>query len=65
MLARDFLINQKNYCLIHSPTQDGIIVTYNNKLTKHQRNYLFDCFAQRNDYNRAFLYGVEEENNYD
>lgn len=61
MLARDFLINQKNYCLIHSPAQDGIVVTYNNRLTKHQRNYLFDYFAQRNDYSRAFLYGVEEE----
>ena len=60
-LARDFLIDQKNYCLIHSPAQNGIIVTYN-KLTKHQRNYLFDYFAQRNDYSMAFLYGVEEEN---
>lgn len=60
-LARDYLIAEKGYCLIHSPSQSGYNVTYIKPLTKHQRDYLFDYFAQRNESLLAFHYGVEKE----
>lgn len=42
---RDFLIKVKGYALIHSPSNIGYNVTYNKKLTKKQRDFLYGYFS--------------------
>lgn len=51
-LARDFLINEKGYCLIHNPLMDGgyiVSQSPSKNLTKEQRETLYDYFTENGD----------------
>lgn len=53
----DFLIYKKHYVLIHAPNGVDIEVTYNGtRLTKKQREFLYDYFINRGMGLRASLY---------
>lgn len=61
-LARDFLIREKGYVLIHNPCNDGgYIVTYEKPLTKKQREFLYEYFCDIGDKLRGEMYLKEEE----
>ena len=56
-LARDFLVYKKGYCLIHNPQGFGITqVTRPDRLTKHQREFLYDYFVKEGSPDRAKFY---------
>ena len=56
-LYRDFLTSIKGYCLIHNPTgTGGYIVTYSKKLTKRQREFLYEFFMDKGDGYKAEQY---------
>ncbi|MBQ7277482.1 MAG: hypothetical protein IJS58_09600 [Bacilli bacterium] len=56
----DFLVFNKHYVLIHAPNIVDINVTYNGKMTKKQREFLYDYFMNRNMPLRANLYYNED-----
>ena len=54
---RDFLIEEKGFCLIHNPTGcDGYIVTYTKPLTKQQREFLYGYLIDKGDRFQAEQY---------
>lgn len=60
-LCRDFISAVKGYCLIHNPTgAGGYIVTCQKKLTKRQREFLYEFFTDKGDRFKAEQY-LEEE----
>lgn len=65
-LARDYIINEKGFCLIHNPSMDGgYIVTCSpvKSLTKAQRETLYDYFTENGDSYLANQY--IQENDYE
>ena len=49
-LHKDFLIEVKGYALIHDPSNSGgYVVSHSKKLTKLQREFLYDYFIKIND----------------
>ena len=56
VLCRDFIIQNKGYALIHSPSNIGYIVTSNKQLTKKQKEFLYNYFSDIGDYHRAEEY---------
>ena len=63
-LARDFLIYEKGYCLIHNPSMDGgYILTQSpsKNLTKAQRETLYDYFIENGDSFLANQYMQEDD----
>lgn len=58
--AGDF-VAMKGYCLIHSPSNTGYIVTNLKPLTKKQKEFLFDYFYSIGDTLRAATFMVEEQ----
>lgn len=61
-LARDFLILEKGYVLIHNPGNDGgYIVTYEKQLTKKQREFLYEYFCDIGDKLKGEMYLKGEE----
>ena len=56
-LYRDFLIEEKGYCLIHNPNGNGgYIVTYTKPLTKKQKEFLYEYFIDKGDRFKAEQY---------
>lgn len=56
-VPNDFLCNVKGYVLIHNPSNDGgYIVTQSKPLTKKQREFLYDYFADMGNIGRASMY---------
>ena len=64
-LARDFLINEKGYCLIHNPLMDGgyiVSQSPSKNLTKEQRETLYDYFTENGDsYLANAMFSQEED----
>lgn len=61
-LHKDFLVEVKGYVLIHNPsTSGGYVVTYRKKLTKAQREFLYDYFIKIGDKWKAEQF-LEESN---
>lgn len=64
-LARDFLINEKGYCLIHNPSMDGgyiVSQSPSKNLTKAQRETLYDYFTENGDsYLANAMFSQEED----
>lgn len=57
LLYRDFLMEKKGYALIHNPSGDGgYVVTSRVKLTKAQREFLYDYFLSMGDRFKAEQY---------
>ena len=53
----DFLCLVKGYVLIHNPSNDGgYVVTHKKPLTKKQREFLYNYFADIGNYGRASMY---------
>lgn len=56
-VPNDFLCNVKGYVLIHNPSNDGgYVVTQSKPLTKKQREFLYDYFADMGNIGRASMY---------
>ena len=56
-MKRDFLMERKGYALIHNPSGDGgYVVTSRVKLTKAQREFLYDYFLSMGDRFKAEQY---------
>ena len=55
-MCRDFLVEEKGYCLIDSPHLCGICVTYEKPLTKKQREFLYEYFYDKGDRAQADAY---------
>lgn len=57
--ARDFLINELKYILIHNPSRLGrtqVQIGPQNSLTKAQKDFLYDYFIKRDENGRADYY---------
>ena len=57
-MPNDYLVFEKNYVLLHSPSTAGIIVTRcdSKNLTKAQKEFLYDYFRKLGDIARAESY---------
>lgn len=56
-MSRDFLTEVKGYCLIHNPTgAGGYIVTSVKRLTKQQKEFLYQFFIDKGDRFKAEQY---------
>ena len=56
-LARDFLAEVKGYCLIHNPTgSGGYLVSHVKRLTKSQKEFLYEYFISMGDRFKAEHY---------
>ncbi|MBR3592194.1 MAG: hypothetical protein IKL46_05020 [Clostridia bacterium] len=56
-VPNDFLCNVKGYVLIHNPSNDGgYVVTQSKPLTKKQREFLYNYFADMGNLGRANMY---------
>lgn len=59
-LYKDFLVEVKGYVLIHNPSNSGgYVVSHNKKLTKAQREFLYDYFIKIGDRWKAEQFVVE------
>lgn len=54
-MTRD-VICSKGWCLIHSPSSVGVVITNLKPLTKEQNKFLYDYFVKLGDYTKASLY---------
>lgn len=59
--ARDFLTEEKGYCLIHNPSGGGgYIVSHTKPLTKAQKEFLYGYFVDIGEHMKANLYANED-----
>lgn len=62
MTAGDYLINKRNWILIDNPNKAFYIhVTYGNRISKAQREFMYDYFIKLKQPDRAKEFIVEEE----
>lgn len=62
MTAGDYLVNKRNWILIDNPNKNFYIhVTYGNRISKAQREFMYDYFIKLKQPDRAKEFIVEEE----